>query len=100
MEECDHGDSEWDKVRVMTDILSQIVMGSRMCRYEAVKQIIKRLLLMIDQSKKDHKMDRWLHMSSTDSYEYYFYRMLCGEVEARVCNYFGSDTALDSTEEC
>jgi hypothetical protein len=49
VEECDHGDSEWDKVRVMTDILSQIVMGSRMCRYEAVKQIIKRLLSMIDQ---------------------------------------------------
>ena len=45
--ECRH---EWDKVRVMTDILSQeLVMGSSMCRYEAVKQIIKRLLSMIDQ---------------------------------------------------
>ena len=36
---------------------------------------------------------------STDSYEYYFYRMLCGEVEAHVCDYFGIVTALDSTEE-
>ncbi len=56
MEECDHGDSEWDKVRVMTDILSHIVMGSRMCRYEAVKQIIK--IVVDDRSIEERPHDR------------------------------------------
>jgi len=56
VEECDHGDSEWDKVRVMTDILSHIVLGSRMCRYEAVKQIIK--IVVDDRSIEERPHDR------------------------------------------
>jgi hypothetical protein len=59
--------------------------------------LIKKLLSMVDQTKKDLKMSSWLHMPPT-SFEYQYYKMLCGGYEANGYRYLGMISSLDQTE--
>jgi hypothetical protein len=60
--------------------------------------LIKMMLSMIDQTKKDYKMSRWIHMPH-DSEEYQYYIMLCGEYEAYAYSQLGATLMLDTSEE-
>jgi hypothetical protein len=42
---------------------------------------LNKLLSMVDQTKKELKMNRWVHLPK-DSEEYGYYRLLCGDFEA------------------
>ena len=61
------------------------------------EMLIKKLLSMIDQTKKDLKMSSWLHMPPTSD-EYQFYKLLCGHYEALGYRYLGTIASLDHTE--
>jgi hypothetical protein len=52
------------------------------------EMLLTRMLSMVDQMKKDLKMNHWLHMPKT-SVENYFYVMLCGNYEAQGNNFLG-----------
>ena len=45
------------------------------------EMLIKKLLSMVDQTKKVLNMSGWLHMPPT-SLEYQYYKLLCGDYEA------------------
>jgi hypothetical protein len=92
------GNGMWDKVKVMSALRSKIVMlldvvcssspredkGTIKVEFE---MLIKKLLSMVDQTKKDLNMSGWLHMPPTSD-EYQYYKMLCGQCEAD-CNILG-----------
>jgi len=62
------------------------------------EMLIKKLLSMIDQTKKDLKMRGWLHMPPTSD-EYQHYELLCGDYEADGYHYLGAMIAfLDQAE--
>jgi hypothetical protein len=61
------------------------------------EMLIKKLLSMVDQTKKDLKMSSWLHMPPT-SFEYQYYKVLCGDFEADGYRYLGVMTSLDQTK--
>ena len=50
--------------------------------------LINKLLSIIDQTKKDLKMSRWIHMPR-DSEEYKYYKSLCGNYEAYLYEMLG-----------
>ena len=50
--------------------------------------LINKLLSIIDQTKKDLKMSRWIHMPR-DSEEYEYYKFLCGNYEAYAYHQLG-----------
>jgi len=58
--------------------------------------LMNRLLSIIDQTKKDLKMSRWIHMPHA-SEEYKYYKILCGTLEAFAHMQFA--TSLDLTED-
>jgi hypothetical protein len=59
--------------------------------------LIKKLLSMVDQTKKDLKMSSWLHMPPT-SLEYQYYKVLCVEYEAFGYRFLGVIAYFDQTE--
>ena len=59
--------------------------------------LVKKLLSMVDQTKKDLKMSSWLHMPPTSD-EYQYYKLLCGDFEASGYMNLGVMTSLDQTE--
>ena len=59
--------------------------------------LIKKLLLMVDQTKKDLKMRGWLHMPPTSD-EYQYCKMLCGGFEANGYMNLGALASFDKTE--
>ena len=61
------------------------------------EMLIKKLLSMVDQTKKDLKMSSWLHMPPTSD-EYQFYKLLCGHYEALGYRNLGEIAILDHTE--
>jgi hypothetical protein len=80
------GNSKWDKVKVMAALRSKSgrlvkVVCSNSPRKDKgtlkmeCEMLIKKLLPVIDQTKKDLKMSRWLHMPPT-SFEYKYYTPL------------------------
>jgi hypothetical protein len=62
------------------------------------KRLLTKLLSMVDQMKKDLKMDGWIHMPRT-SFKYQLYKMLRVFYEAPGYNYLGIITSFDRTEE-
>ena len=59
--------------------------------------LVKKLLSMVDQTKKDLKMSSWLHMSlASDGYQYY--KLLSVDYEANGYLCLGAIASLDQTE--
>ena len=81
--------SKWDKMKVMESLRLKIDALSNMAHTDNSNKAIKvemtnitnSLLSMIDQTKKDLKMSRWVHMPQ-ESEEYQYHRMLCVGYEA------------------
>ena len=59
------------------------------------EMLIKKLLSMVDQTKKDLKMRGWLHMPPT-SFKYQY--KVCRHYEADGYQYLGKIVTLDQTE--
>jgi hypothetical protein len=102
------GNGMWDKVKVMSGlrhkmkILIQVVCSNFPREdVETLKvefeMLIKKLLSMVDQTKKDLNMSGWLHMPPT-SLEYQYYKLLCGDYEAFVYTSLGALASFDQTE--
>jgi hypothetical protein len=100
--------SKWDKIRVIQSLLSKItnLMNNTLRPFSRqdkgmltmeCKTVTKKLLSMVEQMKKDEKMDGWIHMPQT-SLEY----KLCKIIRYfEACGYesLGQLSALDDTEE-
>jgi hypothetical protein len=102
------GNGKWDKLKVLTGLRSKITSLLKVLYSDSPREdkgtlkvecemLIKKLLSMVDQTKKDLKMSSWLHMPPT-SYEYQYYKLLCGGYEAFGYQYLGMMTSLDHTE--
>jgi len=102
------GNGKWDQVKVMAGLRHKIeklfdVVCSNSPREDKgtlkveCEMLIKKLLLMVDQTKKDLKMRGWLHMPPT-SLEYQYYKLLCGDYEADGYQDLGMIALLDQTE--
>jgi hypothetical protein len=120
-----HGNNPDDKIKVMRALRSSIatyvvnVMDNNMMREAGLttrwsqnnvdsnsnlaqttecKMLLTKLLSMVDQMKKEMKMDGWIHMPRTSD-KYQLYKMLRVSYEARGYNYLGIITSFDRTEE-
>jgi hypothetical protein len=71
-----------DLLKIIVDMSYQ-TSGKGKC-----EMLLTRMLSMVDQMKKDLKMNQWLHMPTT-SVENNFYEMLCGNYEAQGNNFLG-----------
>ena len=71
------GDSKWDKLKVLAALRTK-VMASKPPERE---ELNNKLLSMIDKTKNELNMSRWVHMPK-DSEEYLYYKTLCGNYEA------------------
>jgi hypothetical protein len=102
------GNGKCDKLKVLTGLQSKIerliiVVCSKSPREDKgtleveCEILIKKLLSMVDQTKKDLKMSSWLHMPPT-SFEYQFYKLLCGDFEAVGYQSLGMISHFDQTE--
>jgi len=102
------GNGKWDILKVMTGLQCKIerlfsVMCSNSPREDKgilkmeCEMLIKKLLSMVDQTKKDLKMRGWLHMPPTSD-EYQYYKMLCGDYEAVGYQSLGMIASYDDTE--
>ena len=98
----------WDKVKVMSSLRHKIQMLLDVVCYNSPREdkgtlkvecemLIKKLLSMVDQTKKDLKMSSWLHMPPT-SLEYQYYKVLCVEYEAFGYRFLGVIAYFDQTE--
>jgi hypothetical protein len=97
-----------DKVKVMDALRHKIQMLLDVVYSNSLREdkgtlkvecemLIKKLLSMIDQTKKDLKMSSWLHMPPTSD-EYQYYKLLCGHFEALGYRNLGALASLDQTE--
>ena len=77
------GNSKSDKLRVMAALRCQIVALSNLpdTDTERKEELNNKLLSMVDKTKNELNMRRWVHMPK-DSEEYQYYRTLCGDLEA------------------
>ena len=94
------GNSNWDKVKVITALRSKIGVLLREDKgifSTECEILLKKLLSMVDQTKKYLKMSRWLHMPPTN-FEYQYYQCLCGDYEAFGYKYLGLVMSFDKTE--
>jgi hypothetical protein len=87
------GNNKYDKMKVMESLRLNIVALLMLNDFsndvaDEKRRIINHLLSMVDQTKKDYKMSRWIHMPK-DSEEYQYYRLLCGNYEAFAYDYLG-----------
>jgi hypothetical protein len=94
------GNSESDKLRVMTAL--DMFINATICTRESnqktkldVEPLIRKLLSMVDEMKKEKKMDNWVKMP-TFTREYQFYKFLCGGYEATGYRYAAEAAAMDS----
>ena len=89
------GNDKWDKIRVVAALHLKIRlscsilsgnMGATNRKHKMLRTeceiIIKKLLSIVDHTKEDLKMGKWVHMPQTSD-EYQFYRLLCGTYEGR-----------------
>jgi len=95
-----------DKLRVLDSLRHKIVVLSTQCgtsnkqlRYNAETTIFtNEFLSIIDQTKKDFKMNGWIHMPH-DSEKYEYYRWLCGNYEAFGYYALGAMAQCDKSKE-
>jgi hypothetical protein len=85
------GNGKWDKLRVMYSLRFQIVALSLLpdTDTERKEELNNKLLSMVDKTKNELNMRRWVHMPK-DSEEYQYYRTLCGDFEAFVYSNLGA----------
>ena len=100
---------KWDKVKVMSALKSKIESLMKVVTSDSPREdegilkkmecemLIKKLLSMVDQTKKDLKMSSWLHMPPT-SFEYQYYELLRKDYEADGYRLLGMIAFLDQTE--
>jgi hypothetical protein len=102
------GNGKWDKVKVLSSLRCKIHLLLNLVCSDSPREdkgtlkvecemLIKKLLSMVDQTKKDLKMSSWLHMPPTSD-EYQYYKALCGTYEALGYQYLGEKTLMDHTE--
>ena len=98
------GNSKWDKVKVVDALRHKIkslfqVVCSDSPREDKVEceMLIKKLLSMVDQMKKDLKMRGWLHMPPTSD-KYQYCKLLCGVYEAFGYQSLGMIATYEETE--
>ena len=96
------GNSKYDKMKVLSAIKSNIIAHKTGDRTETTV-LINKLLSIIDQTKKDLKMSRWINMPR-DSEEYKYCKSLCGNYEAYLYEMLGIMLGMasftgDSSEE-
>ena len=60
-----------------------------------VEPLIGKLLSMVDEMKKEKKMDNWVNMPPS-SLEYQFYKFLCGGYEAVGYKHAAEAAAMDT----
>jgi hypothetical protein len=60
--------------------------------------LVNKLLSLVDQTKKDLNMSRWIHMPR-HSEEYKYYKLLCGYYEAFAYNMLGGLWLSDTSDE-
>ena len=79
------GNSKWDRLKIMSALQLKInaLNGSKGITNgsDKLESTIDHLLSIIDRTKKDLKMNSWVHKPKT-SEEYQYYKMICGEYEA------------------
>jgi hypothetical protein len=101
----DHaGNSMWDILKVLFSLQHKILMlamhGNEAVRTERT-MLINSMLSIINQTKRDLNMSRWIHMPKA-SEEYQYYKLLCGDYEASAYEHLGNmllgDTSEDSIE--
>jgi len=97
------GNNKYDKMKVMESLRLKIVALFMLNDYsnevaDEKRRVINHLLSMVDQTKKDYKMSRWIHMPK-DSEEYQYYRVLCGEYEGIAHHSLGMMLWGESSEE-
>ena len=118
------GNNPMDKIKVMTALRSRIAKYADVKRDNMFREagptarwsqnnvdsnrnraqttecemLFAKLLLVVDQMKKDLKMDGWIHMPRTSD-KYRLYKMLRFEYKARGYNEFGIITSFDLTKE-
>ena len=95
------GNSRDDKIRVMDSLRSKIDryidnMKELPLKGE-IEMAIKKMLSMVDQTKKDLRMNGWVH-EPQDSDKYQYYKTLCGDYEGYAYHNLGMVTSLDLTE--
>ena len=75
--------SKWDKLKVLESLRMQIVAlaihGNEVA--DEKSELVNNMLSIINQTKKDLNMSRWIHMPKA-SVEYLYYKALCGNYEA------------------
>ena len=102
------GNGMWDKLKVMTGLRSKIVRVFEVLCSNSPREdkgilkmecemLIKKLLSMVDQTKKDLKMRGWLHMPPT-SLEYQYYILVCGNYESFGYQSLGALASFEQTE--
>jgi hypothetical protein len=102
------GNGKWDKLKVMDalrhkiKILIQVVCSDspredKWTLKVECEMLIKKLLLMVDQMKKDLKMRGWLHMPPTSD-EYQYCKMLCRGFDRNGYMNLGALASFDKTE--
>lgn len=79
------GNSKWDRLKIMSALQLKInaLNGSKGITNgsDKLESTIDHLLSIIDRTKKDLKINSWVHKPKT-SEEYQYYKMICGEYEA------------------
>ena len=85
------------KSRRLTKLLSECLREDEGILKMECEMLVKKLMSMVDQTKKDLKMSGWLHMPPT-SFEYQYYKLLCRHYESSGYIHLGFVASLDQTK--
>jgi hypothetical protein len=106
------GNNAWEKMRVIVALRSKMSTLYRFLGWENLlfdvdscpnlmkvkcKALSEELLTMINQTKKDLNMTRWVHMPK-NSFEYQYYKMLVGSIEVQGLSILGRLMCSDNTD--
>ena len=94
------GNSKWDKLKVLTAHRMKLEALDSVNEVDKTERtmLIKNMLSIINQTKKELNMSRWIHMPKA-SEEYQYYRILCGNYEAFAHMQIGMNLTSDTSEE-
>ena len=94
------GNSKWDKLKVLTAHRMKLEALDSVNEVHKTERtmLINNMLSIINQTKKDLNMSRWIHMPKA-SEEYQYYRILCGNYEALAHMQIGMNLSSDTSEE-
>ena len=92
------GNSMWDKLKIIIALHFKTEVLRRSTHQEMERVEMTKLINMIDQTKKDLNMSRWVHKPHS-SEEYQYYKALCGDYEANAYSRLGILLLGDTSEE-